>query len=116
MIQTQTITAMAMTRRLTVTICPRHGSMVKWHGICSTARREKWASSIRTQRRINECRQIQCNVREWRPNTQLHRMFQQIGRERHGDVLKERWDDDKYGQGLVARWDFEELTREERPL
>ncbi|KAH4072250.1 hypothetical protein HBH70_067080 [Parastagonospora nodorum] len=64
--------------------------------------------------RISECRQIQWNVGEWRPDTELHGMFQQIGREQHGEALKERWDDDKFGQGLVVRWDFEELTRDER--
>jgi len=65
-------------------------------------------------RRISECREIQWNIGDWRPDAELHFMFQQIGREQHGDALKERWDDDEYGEGLVARWEFEDLTREER--
>jgi hypothetical protein len=66
-------------------------------------------------RRISESRQIRWSVGEWRPDPELHGMFQQIGREQHGEALEESWDDDKFGHGLVVRWDFfEDLTQEER--
>lgn len=48
-----------------------------------------------------------------RPNPEIHGLFQQIGRQEHGEALKEHWDDDEFGQGLVSRNYFELWTLEE---
>jgi hypothetical protein len=57
-------------------------------------------------------RQIWWKVGEWRPDPELHGLFQQIGRREHGEALKEHWEDEKYGKGLVTRDDFEFWTPE----
>jgi hypothetical protein len=46
-------------------------------------------------------RQIWWKVGEWRPDLELHASFQEIGRTRYGKGLKEHWEDDAYGTGLV---------------
>lgn len=53
----------------------------------------------------NNCaaRQIWWHVGEWRPNPETHALFQKIGCEKHGEALKEYWDSDEPGHGLVAR-------------
>ncbi|KAF2257510.1 hypothetical protein CC78DRAFT_622562 [Lojkania enalia] len=60
-----------------------------------------------------KARQIWWKVGEWRPNPEIHSLFQQIGRQEHGEALKEYWDDDEFGQGLVSRDYFEYWTPEE---
>jgi hypothetical protein len=55
-------------------------------------------------------RQIQWRVGEWRPNSELHSLFQQIGRQEHGEALTEDWYDEDFAHGLVPRRYFEYLT------
>lgn len=55
-------------------------------------------------------RQIWWKVGEWRPNPEIHGLFQQIGRQKYGEALKEYWNDDEFGQGLVVRSYFDWLT------
>jgi hypothetical protein len=53
-------------------------------------------------------RQIWWRVAKWRPNPELHNLFQQIGCEAHGKDIQEYWDDNGYsGEGLVERDWFE---------
>jgi hypothetical protein len=52
-------------------------------------------------------------VGKWRPDPELHGLFQQIGREPWGDGLQEHWDDDIYEEGLVDREYFEYCVQEE---
>ncbi|KAF2786876.1 hypothetical protein K505DRAFT_330045 [Melanomma pulvis-pyrius CBS 109.77] len=52
-------------------------------------------------------RQIWWRVGKWRPDPELHDLFQQIGRGKHGEGLEEYWDE---GEGLgprdlFSRWD-----------
>jgi len=58
-------------------------------------------------------RQIWWKIAEWRPDAELHGLFQKIGFEKHGESLKEYWNDDKWGQELVPRWEFQDYTPEE---
>jgi hypothetical protein len=51
----------------------------------------------------NSCRQIEWMVGEWRPNQDLHKLFQQIGCEQHGTDVKEVWTEDVYGASPAAR-------------
>jgi hypothetical protein len=37
-------------------------------------------------------------------------MFQQIGRQEHGEALTEYWDDETFGQDLIQREPFEVWT------
>jgi hypothetical protein len=60
-----------------------------------------------------EARQIWWKVGQWRPNPELHSLFQQIGRCKHGEALKEYWDDDEFGQELGWRGYFEHWTSDE---
>ncbi|KAF2627797.1 hypothetical protein BU25DRAFT_431133 [Macroventuria anomochaeta] len=52
-------------------------------------------------------------VGKWRPDPELHELFQQIGRTPWGDGLKEHWEDEDYGEGLVDREYFEYCVQEE---
>ncbi|KAF2821353.1 hypothetical protein CC86DRAFT_459023 [Ophiobolus disseminans] len=52
-------------------------------------------------------RQMWWKVGEWRPNPEIHDLFQKIGRGKHGNTLKEYWEDEKFGQDLVDRDIFE---------
>lgn len=52
-------------------------------------------------------RQLWWRVARWRPDFELHELFRQIGKDRHGDELKEYWDSWKAGEGLTYREDFE---------
>jgi hypothetical protein len=56
---------------------------------------------------FSDVRQIWWKVAKWRPEPELHKFFQTIGRQEHGEGLKEYWGDDYYGQGLVQRTLFE---------
>jgi hypothetical protein len=60
-----------------------------------------------------EARQIWWKVGDWRPDPEIHNLFQKIGRQEHGEALKEYWDDDEFGQGLVTRGKFERWMPEE---
>ncbi|KAF2251579.1 hypothetical protein BU26DRAFT_518202 [Trematosphaeria pertusa] len=56
-----------------------------------------------------------CQVRQiwwmvgnrWEPDFELHDLFRRIGLHEHGEGLKEHWDDDQYGRGLVEQYVFE---------
>lgn len=52
-------------------------------------------------------RQLWWKVDEWRPELELHSLFQQIGRREHGEDLVEYWDDEWYGDHLIERCEFE---------
>jgi hypothetical protein len=58
-------------------------------------------------------RKIWWKVGKWRPNPEIHNLFQQIGRREHGDAFNEYWDDDEFGQGLVSRRCFDLWTPDE---
>ncbi|KAF2180483.1 hypothetical protein K469DRAFT_672349 [Zopfia rhizophila CBS 207.26] len=55
----------------------------------------------------SQARQIWWKVAKWRPDPQLHDLFHQIGRQKHGEDLKEYWNDDEYGEELIDRYVFE---------
>jgi hypothetical protein len=57
--------------------------------------------------------QLWWKVGKWRPDPELHELFQQIGRTPWGDGLEESWDDECSGQGLVDREYFEYCVQEE---
>jgi hypothetical protein len=59
---------------------------------------------------FSSARRILWKVGEWRPDPELHDLFQQIGRREHGEVLEEQWEDEEYGRGLIPRGDFETWT------
>jgi hypothetical protein len=65
------------------------------------------------ERRRTEVPQIYWKVGKWRPDPWLHELFQQIGRNPWGDCLKEHWEDERYGQGLIDREYFEYSAQEE---
>lgn len=48
-------------------------------------------------------RQLWWKVGDWRPSPELHDLFHQIGRLEHGDSLREDWDVDEPGKGLLSR-------------
>jgi hypothetical protein len=52
-------------------------------------------------------RQLWWKVGKWRPDPELHNLFQKIGRSEHGEDLAEYWDDEWSGDGLVGRDEFE---------
>lgn len=52
-------------------------------------------------------RQLYWKVSQWRPSSPLHKCFQHIGRQQHGDVLKEYWADDNCGDSSGPRGFFE---------
>ncbi|KAA8616859.1 hypothetical protein A1F94_007510 [Pyrenophora tritici-repentis] len=49
----------------------------------------------------------------WRPDPELHELFQQIGGTSWNDSLKEHWEDEYSGKGLVDRSRFEYFMQEE---
>ena len=51
-------------------------------------------------------------VGKWRPDPELHGLFQQIGGMSLGDDLEEHWEDEEYGEGLVD-WDYFEYCVQE---
>ncbi|KAF2452113.1 hypothetical protein P171DRAFT_450765 [Karstenula rhodostoma CBS 690.94] len=51
-------------------------------------------------------RQLWWRVARWRPDSELHELFRQIGKDRYGDELKEYWDAYMAGEGLSYRDDF----------
>jgi hypothetical protein len=53
------------------------------------------------------CRQIEWKVARWRPDPELHNLFQNIGRFEHGEELSEIWTDEWVGEGLDYRESFE---------
>jgi hypothetical protein len=53
-------------------------------------------------------RQLYWKVSQWRPTSPLHKCFQNIGSQRHGDVLKEYWAGDHCGNSSGPRGFFEE--------
>jgi hypothetical protein len=55
----------------------------------------------------SEARQLWWMVSTWRPDPELHELFQQIGRQASDDELIEHWFHDRYGETLVHRWYFE---------
>jgi hypothetical protein len=63
--------------------------------------------------RNSQSRQLWWKVGEWRPSEELHHSFQQIGHREHGEDMKEYWDDEEFGQGLVHRGYFDFLTPDE---
>lgn len=40
---------------------------------------------------------------KWRPDPELHQPFRQIGRTPSCDGVKEQWEEEDYGEGLVDR-------------
>ncbi|KAJ4381900.1 hypothetical protein N0V86_003269 [Didymella sp. IMI 355093] len=48
-------------------------------------------------------RKLTWRVSTWRPDDQLHTLFQDIGRQEHGNELVEDWVDEQYGDNLVGR-------------
>ncbi|KAJ4358717.1 uncharacterized protein N0V89_003301 [Didymosphaeria variabile] len=52
-------------------------------------------------------RQLWWRVGKWRPGSELHELYRQVGRDRHGYQLKEYWDAFMAGEGLTYRDDFE---------
>lgn len=53
-------------------------------------------------------RQLWWSVRKWRPDRELHALFQQVGRDKHGEELKEIWTEDFEVKGVVFRDNIEE--------
>jgi hypothetical protein len=56
-------------------------------------------------------RKIEWKVAKWRPSAELHRLFQDIGYQQHGEALQEYWNDERWGQLLVDREGFMEEER-----
>jgi len=52
-------------------------------------------------------RQLWWKVGKWRPDPELHSIFQNVGRREHGEELAEYWTDEWSGDGLVERDTFE---------
>lgn len=53
-------------------------------------------------------RQIEWWTSPWRPDPELHHLFQQIGRARLGNALEELWAEDLTEDKITYRSDFEE--------
>jgi hypothetical protein len=60
-----------------------------------------------------QSRQLWWRVGKWRPDVELHRLFQGIGRDRFGDSLMESWIDHQYGDWLVFSEAFETIFFDE---
>lgn len=58
-------------------------------------------------------RQLWWLVANWRPDKQLHSLFQEIGRGRYGEELTESWAQYQHGGSLPFRENFEQLIFEE---
>jgi hypothetical protein len=56
---------------------------------------------------FSDVRQIWWKVAKWRPDPELHKLFQAIGHQSPGEGLQEYWDDYQYGQDLIERGSFE---------
>jgi hypothetical protein len=54
-----------------------------------------------------DCRHIEWKVARWRPDPELHTLFQSIGRSEHGEAMSETWTDEWVGEGLDYRESFE---------
>ncbi|PVH90435.1 hypothetical protein DM02DRAFT_22313 [Periconia macrospinosa] len=65
------------------------------------------------ERLPSEVPQLWWRVSKWRPDPELHELFQQIGRQLWGGSLKEHWIDDTYGEGLVNWHYFESFIQDE---
>jgi hypothetical protein len=61
----------------------------------------------------SESRQIIWRVAKWRPDAELHRLFQQIGSGKWNDELVENWEDEEFGEGLVDTDFFEDIVQDE---
>jgi hypothetical protein len=55
----------------------------------------------------SEARQLWWMVSKWRPDPELHGLYQQIGRREGDDELIEHWFHDPYAEKLVHQWYFE---------
>jgi hypothetical protein len=62
---------------------------------------------------FSNARRIWWKVGKWRPDPELHDLFQQIGRREHGKALEEHWKDERHGERLVTRIDFEDWRPED---
>lgn len=51
-------------------------------------------------------RQLEWMTGNWRPDDELHSVFQGIGRDKHGKELRELWTEDIYEDGIVWRDSF----------
>jgi hypothetical protein len=61
----------------------------------------------------SETRQISWKVAKWRPDPELHELFQQIGRGTCGGELIEHWEDERFGQCLVDTEFFEVMLEDQ---
>lgn len=70
----------------------------------------EWAFDQKHGDDKSEVRQFWWKVAKWRPDPELHDLFQDIGRQKYGEDYKEYWRDNTYGRGLVDRQAFEYFT------
>jgi len=63
--------------------------------------------------RLTEVPLLWWKVGRWRPDPELHEIFQQIGGISAGNDLEEYWEDEIYGEGLVDDEYFELCVQEE---
>jgi hypothetical protein len=66
------------------------------------------AIDISPCRIIRTGREIRWSVGHWRPGAQLHELFQNIGREQHGDILRESFEEKGFGSNVLPRAVFED--------
>jgi hypothetical protein len=66
------------------------------------------AIDISPCRIIRTGREIRWSVGHRHPGAQLHELFQNIGREQHGDILRESFEDKGFGSNVVPRAVFED--------
>jgi hypothetical protein len=59
---------------------------------------------------VRSGRDIRWSVGHWRPDAQLHGLFQNIGREQHGENLRESFEDKGFGSNVVPRAVFEDRS------
>ncbi|KAG9233483.1 hypothetical protein BJ875DRAFT_43995 [Amylocarpus encephaloides] len=79
-------------------------SHLSW-GVVYVAPNEYTFSSLRRDgpgESYLDSRQLWWKVGKWRPDAELHNLFQQIGKNR-GEKLIEYWEDNCYGSGLVDK-------------
>ena len=55
-------------------------------------------------------RQLEWMVSHWHPDPELQDLFQRIGRDKHGEGLRELWTQDISGDSRVYREWFEEFV------
>ncbi|OAG13768.1 hypothetical protein CC77DRAFT_1036077 [Alternaria alternata] len=65
------------------------------------------------ERVLTEVPMLWWKAGKWRPDPELHELFQQIGRTSWGDGVEEHWEDEYHGDGLVDRGYFEYCALEE---